>query len=81
MASKTTSKAGSAAKNKRTSKVPAARHDGAVMVPAPSALSPTRSPTHDEIAFRAFELYQLRAHTEGGALNDWLAAESELRAS
>ncbi len=40
-----------------------------------------RDPTHDEIAFRAFELYQLRAHADGGALNDWLAAEQELRAS
>jgi hypothetical protein len=76
MATKTTSKTTSPAKGKRTSKVPAARLDGAVLVETPIQ----RAPTHDEIAFRAFELYQSRG-ADGGALNDWLAAEQELRAS
>jgi hypothetical protein len=78
MATKTTTKT-SPAKGKRTSKLPAARPsantDGALMMDTPK-----RSPTHDEIAFRAWELYQVRG-ADGGALNDWLAAEQELRAS
>ncbi len=64
----------SATKAKRTSKLPAAQADGLLTSPL------KRAPTHDEIASRAFELYQLRG-SEGGALNDWLAAEQELRAS
>jgi hypothetical protein len=74
MATKTTSKPSSPAKSKRPSKPPA-RLDGALM-----AETAKPAPTHAEIAFRAFELYQLRG-SDGGALNDWLAAEQELRAS
>ncbi|HEX5659810.1 MAG TPA: DUF2934 domain-containing protein [Polyangiales bacterium] len=81
MASKTISKTSGGAAKKRTSKVPAsiptAKVDGALMA-APTPIR--RLPTHDEIAFRAFELYQTRGG-DGGALNDWLAAETELRAS
>jgi len=40
----------------------------------PSA--PTPGPTHEQIAQRAFELYQLQS---AGALQDWLNAERELR--
>lgn len=75
MPAKTTSKPTAA---KRKSKATVTKLDGARMVEAPSI---QRAPTHDEIAFRAFELYQLRAPADGGALNDWLAAERELRAS
>lgn len=74
MATKTTSKSTSPAKGKRPSKPPA-KLDGALMAQVPKS-----APTHDEIAFRAFELYQLRG-SDGGALHDWLAAEQELRAS
>ena len=35
-------------------------------------------PTHEQIAARAFELYQLRAPAEGNAISDWLKAEREL---
>jgi hypothetical protein len=73
MATKTSTKA-SSPKSKRTSSAPPPKLDGAAMVAK-------RAPTHEQIAFRAFELYQLRAHDDGGALNDWLAAEQELRAS
>lgn len=78
MATKTSSKsASSAPKRKRTSTPPAAHLDGATMSSAPVA-SQLKTPSHEDIAFRAWELYQLRANTDGGALNDWLAAEREL---
>jgi hypothetical protein len=44
----------------------------------PVAVVAARSPTHDEIARRAFELYVARGHADGAAVNDWLRAESEL---
>ncbi|HEY6881758.1 MAG TPA: DUF2934 domain-containing protein [Polyangiales bacterium] len=84
MASKTSTKA-STPKRKRTSTAPAAPTmptagvlavDGAL-----TSESPKRTPTHEDIAFRAFELYQSRDQSEGGALHDWLTAERELRAS
>ncbi len=37
------------------------------------------SPTHDEIAQRAFELFLARNQTHGSDVSDWLRAESELR--
>jgi transcriptional regulator with XRE-family HTH domain len=38
-----------------------------------------RAPTHEEIAERARELWQLRGCPEGNAEEDWLKAEQELR--
>jgi hypothetical protein len=35
--------------------------------------------THDEIARRAYEIYEARGAAEGDALSDWLTAERELR--
>ena len=40
----------------------------------------TRTPSHEEIAQRAFELYLARGRTHGRAQEDWLSAERELRA-
>jgi hypothetical protein len=37
--------------------------------------------THQAIAKRAFELYQLRGETQGDAESDWLRAETELRSA
>ena len=54
-----------------------------VAVPAPSevkAAAVVREPSHQDIARRAFELFQARGGYEGGAINDWLRAEQELRA-
>lgn len=34
--------------------------------------------TPEEIARRAYELYEARGRTEGKALDDWLRAEGEL---
>ncbi len=52
--------------------------------PAPASIEPitqvTRKPvpSHEQIARRAFELYQLRPPGAGSALGDWLQAEREL---
>lgn len=40
---------------------------------------PVSMPTHDQIACRAFELFQARGEYDGDALADWFAAERELR--
>jgi hypothetical protein len=40
-----------------------------------------REPSHEDIARRAFELYQARGGYEGAAMTDWLRAEQELRAT
>lgn len=50
--------------------------DRALPEPAPSQED---SPSHDEIARRAFELHLERGGGEGGAEEDWLRAEDELR--
>lgn len=45
----------------------------------PAAPGPASDP--DRIAQRAYELYQARGASDGGALDDWLAAEQELNRS
>ena len=37
-----------------------------------------RAPTHDEIAQRAFHLYDSRGRQDGHDVEDWLRAEEEL---
>jgi len=39
-----------------------------------------RAFSHEEIAQHAYGLYMARGASEGGAINDWLQAEHELRA-
>jgi DUF2934 family protein len=39
------------------------------------------APTEEEVRRRAYELYLTRGGTHGAALDDWLRAERELRAS
>lgn len=39
-----------------------------------------RTPSHDEIARRAYELFLARGRQHGQAKEDWLNAERELRA-
>lgn len=41
---------------------------------------PSPQPSHDQIAERAFALYQERGQSGGDPLHDWLAAERELSA-
>jgi len=36
------------------------------------------APTHDEIAARAYQIYQERGYTAGDPMQDWLQAEREL---
>jgi len=43
-----------------------------------SKASPKRSPTHEEIAARSYELYLARGAEPGHAEEDWLRAEAEL---
>jgi hypothetical protein len=40
----------------------------------------TAGPDHETVALRAYELYLARGATDGHELDDWLAAERELRA-
>jgi hypothetical protein len=45
---------------------------------AAEGLAPKRTPTHEEIAARSYELYLARGGQDGHAEQDWLQAESEL---
>jgi hypothetical protein len=38
-------------------------------------------PTHEEIALRAYQIYQQRGCTPGDPMEDWLRAEQELLAA
>jgi hypothetical protein len=48
---------------------------------APSAPSARREPTADEIRQRAYEIYVRRGGAPGRDIDDWAAAERELRGS
>jgi len=41
---------------------------------------PKAGPTHDQIAFRAYQIYQERGYTPGDPMQDWLQAERDLAA-
>ncbi len=43
-----------------------------------AAASATATFGHDDIARRAYEIYEARGGTEGSALEDWVLAEQEL---
>jgi hypothetical protein len=43
------------------------------------AAGPQSEPTTEQIAQRAYEIYQARGGTEGQDLEDWLQAERELK--
>lgn len=47
---------------------------------ATTTTSTTRTPSHHEIAQRAFELFLSRGRQHGRAQEDWLTAERELAA-
>jgi hypothetical protein len=47
------------------------------MPPQPPGTGPAE-PTTEEIAQRAYEIYQARGGTEGQDIEDWLQAEREL---
>lgn len=74
MAAKSSSKS-----TKRTTKRPPTNDVETTTVETTTAAA-TRTPSHDEIARRAFELYLSRGREQGRAQEDWLTAERELRA-
>ena len=45
---------------------------------APAEAPPRRRLSHDEIARRAYSLYEQRGHTSGRDVDDWLQAERDL---
>jgi hypothetical protein len=45
----------------------------------PPRSRPGRTPSDDDIRARAYERYLSRGRSDGQALEDWLAAERELR--
>lgn len=75
--------------SKPTSKRPSKRPPAATAAEATNAVETTttttattsaRTPSHDEIAQRAFELFLARGRQHGRAQEDWLTAERELSA-
>jgi hypothetical protein len=49
-------------------------------VPPPELVASTPEPSHEQIAARAYGLWLARGAHDGDAFEDWLRAESELRA-
>ncbi|NLF25357.1 MAG: DUF2934 domain-containing protein [Deltaproteobacteria bacterium] len=47
--------------------------------PSPVRPSPKKNPTSDEIAKRAWEIWNRKGRRPGGELENWLEAERELR--
>ena len=43
-------------------------------------VAPVPSPSHDEIALRAYELWEERGRAHGSDQDDWYLAEQQLRA-
>ena len=62
---------------------PVAETEGELESTTPSSQSTTTAygsePTTEQIAQRAYEIYQARGGTEGQDVEDWLQAERELR--
>jgi hypothetical protein len=75
MAAKTSTKS-----PKRTTKRPPAPAAAAETTTVETTTTEVRTPSHDEIARRAYELFLARGRQHGRAQEDWLSAERELRA-
>jgi hypothetical protein len=70
------------AKSPDSTKPRSSRRVRAAVAGAPLARTTARrAPTHDEIARRAYELFLQRGGQHGSHEQDWLRAESELRAN
>jgi hypothetical protein len=65
-------------KTTKTEKTTAPKTSKAKAATAATAAGRKRTPTHEEIAVRSYELYLERGREEGHAEEDWLRAESEL---
>jgi hypothetical protein len=55
-----------------------AKQSSAAAAMAASASETLRTPTAEEIAIRAYEIYESRGGKDGADLDDWLQAEREL---
>lgn len=58
-----------------------ARSISEAITDTPEAVEPTESsrrPTEEEIAVRAYQIYEERGEAEGNPTDDWLQAEREL---
>jgi len=76
MAKQTSSRTSSTApKRKRTSEEPAPISQ---VILKPQQVVEKRPPTHEEIATRAFEVFQRRGGQGGSPESDWITAETEL---
>ena len=53
--------------------------DPGVAPAPPQAATTSETPTQDQIATRAYELFMARGGSVGDELDDWLTAERELR--
>ena len=51
---------------------------GAASANEPAGERVVPEPAHDEIALRAWSIYERRGRSHGQAMNDWLQAKSEL---
>jgi len=58
----------------------AARSELVPNQPASDETRPNRTPSHEQISRRAYELWAKRGGVGGNAQEDWLRAEQELRA-
>jgi hypothetical protein len=54
------------------------RRTKAAAAELPVETTPVPEPTHDEIALRAWSIYQRRGGSHGQAMNDWLEAKTQL---
>jgi hypothetical protein len=59
-------------------KTPASSKKRARTTVAPRVVWAPRAPTHEEIARRAFRLWERRGRVHGYHLEDWITAENEL---
>ena len=58
--------------------VPAASTAPVTTTPAVKAVPASTAPSHEQIARRAYEIYEARGQTAGHELEDWIQAEREL---
>ena len=74
--------AGRAARNRSTEGSSRPATDAQLPTAAAPAESPEQqpaAPSYDDVARRAYELYQQRGSNDGQEVDDWLRAEQELR--
>lgn len=60
--------------------VPTASTAPVTTTPAIAAVPTSNAPNHEQIARRAYEIYEARGQTTGHELEDWIQAERELLA-